>query len=177
MSINVQPKTQLIGANQTAPGQFAQQRLAVDQPAVGRAGSQNQAIDRQGNALALSQGQGKRQGTSLALQRRQPCGQHLQAPLALTLLNHLGDLRRNAITMHIPVTPQMTQEALTVGKRQGLPDALSLLTYRVQHHLPGKPLLCRAEHIGAHQPQPLTERALIVLTRPGRRSAAGVAPG
>ena len=32
-------------------------------------------------------------------------------------------------------------------------------------------------HIGAHQPQPLTERALIVLTRPGRRSAAGVAPG
>jgi hypothetical protein len=51
-SINVQPKTQLIGANQTAPGQFAQQRLAVDQPAVGRAGGQNQVIDRQGNALA-----------------------------------------------------------------------------------------------------------------------------
>jgi hypothetical protein len=58
-SINVQPKTQLIGANQTAPGQFAQQRLAVDQPAVGRAGRQNQAIDRQGNALAFARGQGQ----------------------------------------------------------------------------------------------------------------------
>jgi hypothetical protein len=63
------------------------------------------------------------------------------------LLKHLGDLRRNAITMHIPVTPQMTQEALAVGKRQRLPDALSLLTHRVQHHLPGKPLLCRAPDI------------------------------
>jgi hypothetical protein len=141
VSINVQPKTQLIGANQTAPGQFAQQRLAVDQPAVGRAGRQNQAIDRQGNALARGR-------VSLRNALRSPAPSAVRpAPsgsLALTLLKHLGDLRRNAITMHIPVTPQMTQEALTVGKRQTLPDALSLLTHRVQHHLPGKPLLCRA---------------------------------
>ena len=79
--------------------------------------------------------------------------------------------------MHIPVTPQMTQEALTVGKRQGLPDALSLLTYRVQHHLPGLSLLRRALDIQTDLPQPLAQRSAIVFARPGFTTAAEVAAG
>ncbi len=42
--------------------------------------------------------------------------------------------------MHIPVAPQMTLETLAVGKRQRLPDALTLMTHRIQHHLPEAPV-------------------------------------
>ena len=71
----------------------------------------------------------------------------------------------------------MTQEALAIGDRQPLPDALSLITYRVHHHLPGQPLLLRASDILADLPQPLAQRSAIVFAWPGVTAAAQVAAG
>ena len=71
----------------------------------------------------------------------------------------------------------MTQEALTIGHRQRLPDLLPLITHRVQHHLPGLPPLCGAVDIPADLPQPLAQRSVGILAFPGVSAAAQVAAG
>ena len=71
----------------------------------------------------------------------------------------------------------MTQETLAIGQRQPLPDALPLITHRVQHHLPGLSLLRRALDIQTDLPQPLAQRSAIVFARPGFTTAAEVAAG
>jgi hypothetical protein len=115
---HIQPQQMLIGADQSFPQEVGKKRTG-DSPVVPiRPGTINHAINPEGSqlaAVALAVGD-LDSCTQLAVCNNSP-GVHLDSP-ALELLVHLiCDALGDAVTMHVPIGPQVAYEPALFVKR------------------------------------------------------------
>ena len=87
------------------------------------------------------------------------------------------DLRRDTVTMDVPVAAQMTQQSPPLRHVEATPELCAVGTHVVDHRLPGNPNLGTARDPGTNLPQQRNRRCRGgIVAKPAWRVAIGCMP-
>ena len=143
------------GNSQAAAQQLAQQRI------VHRSGPylQPSGIDHHIHQQRLTTGQMDMQtAITSGHDRTHATGLQLPAPIVQPGRNQRGQVRGNAVAVHIPQAHGMAQKTRLVGRGQAGPQLTAQRPDRIEHHLPGQAGGLRRCCLGAQPAHPRAQR-------------------
>jgi hypothetical protein len=151
----IQSDPQWVGARNPVDHQCLQQPVGTLRDVGAGTGAVDYACRTQGfQAAALAAAEHDGCLAAIDVASNDPACAHPQLIRALGSFDSVRNLRRHAVTVHIPPGAHVTQKSLTIAGTQPAPDILCDRTQRIYHRLPGGPGLRRRSNLA---PDPTRE--------------------